>query len=95
MKEAGPGIRQFGLHEEGFGALWWIEVGLPGHPLHFLQLASLGSCLDVLVVHLYPAPSSSHAVTRLVSTHINQIHHPGFEYRAILPRLPMTSPCTA
>ena len=46
-----PGVWQLGLHEELLGTLCWIEVALPGHPLNLLQLASLGSSLNV------PAPS--------------------------------------
>ena len=42
-----PGIWQLGLHEELLGALCWVEVALPGHPLDLLQLASLGSSLNV------------------------------------------------
>lgn len=42
-----PGIWQLGLHKELLGALCWVEVTLPGHPLNLLQLASLGSSLNV------------------------------------------------
>ena len=42
-----PGVWQFGLHEELLGTLCWVEVALPGHALHLLQLASLGSRLYV------------------------------------------------
>ena len=47
-----PGIWQLLLHEELLGALCRVEVALPGHTLHLLQLPSLGSSLNV------PAASS-------------------------------------
>ena len=42
-----PGIWQLSLHEELLDTLRRVEVALPGHPLHLLQLLSPGSRLNV------------------------------------------------
>ena len=62
-KHSLPGIWQLGLHEELLGALCWVEVALPGHALHLLELSSLSSRLNVPAASKPAMDSSQQLVT--------------------------------
>jgi hypothetical protein len=44
-------ILQLCIHQEIFGLLWWIEIGLSSNTLNFLELTSLCCSLDILEVN--------------------------------------------
>lgn len=44
-------ILQLCIHQEIFGLLWWIEIGLSSNTLNFLELSSLCCSFDILEVN--------------------------------------------
>ena len=52
-------ILQLCIHQEIFGLLWWIEIGLSSNTLNFLELTGLCCSFDILEVNPWILTDSS------------------------------------